>query len=80
MFRDLQARVKIAFGNNHPYLSFIPTYPTGMWTLTLAYRDPENSCFSEERSKEVSPGCRYYTPEIHKADFLLANFVQKLLP
>ena len=80
LFRDIQGRVKLAFGNNHPYLSFIPTYPTGMWTLTLAYRDPEKSFFSEERSKEVSPGCRYYTPEIHKAAFHLPNFVQKLLP
>lgn len=57
------------------YLASIPTYPGGLWSFTIGSKkyDPENLIHNH------SLGCRYYTPEIHRAAFNLPVFVQKII-
>lgn len=59
------------------YLCFIPTYPGGMWSFTIASKiyDPED--IRNERFKEMD--LKYYNKEIHKACFALPNFVRSKL-
>lgn len=72
VFKD----IKKAFSFYHPYLSFLPTYPSGMWSYTIAANtDIPYLC------PRSLPGLttKYYTPEIHRAAFTLPPFVAELL-
>ncbi|MCL6613977.1 MAG: spermidine synthase, partial [Firmicutes bacterium] len=65
-----------AFPFRRLYLASIPTYPSGLWSFTLAagaevpYLEPR-----------TAPGLatKYYTPEIHRAAFALPPFVAELV-
>ncbi len=58
------------------YWGLVPTYPGGIWTYMIASKgkDPETSF------KNLPFPCRYYTPEIHQAAFVLPPFMQERLP
>lgn len=58
-------------------LTCIPCYLAGFWTFTVASKrhDP----LGEVRGVEPGYGCRYYTPEIHKASFVLPPFIKAIL-
>lgn len=59
------------------FMASIPTYPGGLWTFTMGTRkyDP----------LEVDPGSiprmqlKYYSPEVHKACFVLPPFIKELV-
>ena len=57
------------------YWGSVPTYPGGIWTYMIASkgRDPETSF------KKLLFSTRYYTPEIHRAAFVLPPFMQERL-
>ena len=59
------------------YLAFIPTYPGGCWSFTMGSKkhDPLAVDFGSRPSYTT----RYYNHEIHKAAFVLPNFVQELI-
>ncbi|MGF7186559.1 spermidine synthase [Desulfitispora alkaliphila] len=59
------------------FLSYIPTYPGGMWSFTMGSKkyDPEKVDIDKFPQLET----RYYTPEIHKSAFVLPKFVQELI-
>jgi len=59
------------------YLANIPTYPTGLWSFTLASKryDPLNVNPEEIRDTRT----RYYNKEIHFASFVLPNFAAEIL-
>lgn len=59
------------------FLAYIPTYPGGCWSFTVGSKkyDPEQvdiSTFPELDTK-------YYSPEMHKAAFVLPPFVKEFL-
>ena len=55
----------------------MPTYPGGYWTFTMGSKvyDPEKIDTSKIQAFET----KYYTPEVHKASFVLPKFVQELI-
>ncbi|MEW6696771.1 MAG: polyamine aminopropyltransferase [Bacillota bacterium] len=59
------------------YLAFIPTYPGGCWSFTMGSKkhDPEAVDFSTRPNYPT----RYYNHGIHKAAFVLPNFVRELI-
>nr|BCX00839.1 MAG: polyamine aminopropyltransferase [Bacteroidota bacterium] len=66
------------------YLAFIPSYPTGMWSFTLASRiyHPVRDFDPERARARIAPFqemLRYYNPEVHVAAFALPNFVRQQL-
>ncbi len=67
----------------HPYLAFIPTYPTGMWSFSLCAKGSLHPVhdFDESRLDPIVEGnpLSYYNPEIHRSAFALPNFVKTLL-
>ncbi len=65
-------------------LAPIPTYPTGVWSFTVASSrwDPARDLQPEaawQRYQRLEGKLRYYTPELHQAAFVLPVFVQELL-
>jgi len=67
-----------------PYLAFIPTYPSGMWSFTIASKklDPLGVApgplgrLYREFVKENGE-LKYYNPEIHYGAFAIPNFVYR---
>ncbi|AEF95255.1 Spermidine synthase [Desulfotomaculum nigrificans CO-1-SRB] len=59
------------------YLAFIPEYPGGCWSFTIGSKkyDPE----AADLSNWPNYPTRYYNPGIHKAAFVLPNFVRELI-
>ncbi|MGE5416277.1 MAG: polyamine aminopropyltransferase [Acidobacteriota bacterium] len=62
------------------YWAYIPTYPSAIWSFTLCSKkyDPIAD-FDEARYKKIMPQTKYYNDGIHKASFVLPNFVRSFL-
>ena len=58
------------------YLASIPTYPSGLWSFTLAAL--EEAPYLEPRP-QAGLACRYYSSEVHRASFALPPFVAELV-
>ncbi len=58
------------------FLANIPTYPSGLWSFTLGSKkyDPEKV----NENNFASLNTRYYTPQIHRAAFVLPPFIQDI--
>lgn len=59
------------------FLAHIPTYPGGCWCFTLGSKkyDPEQVDLSNLPQLDT----KYYSPEIHKAAFVLPPFVKEIV-
>ncbi len=69
--------MKAVFAKRVTYLANVPTYPSGLWSFTLASKqyDP----LSDPRRPGSGFTSRYYTPELHGACFALPKFVRDIL-
>ncbi|MGQ9778653.1 MAG: polyamine aminopropyltransferase [Bacillota bacterium] len=76
LIRRIHKNMKEAFPFRRLYLAAIPTYPSGLWSFTLAAKT--EVAHLEPR---VLPGLatKYYTPEVHRAVFALPPFVAELV-
>ncbi|MCF8010418.1 MAG: polyamine aminopropyltransferase [Clostridiales bacterium] len=79
--QDLIKNVHDSVGNifpiNHLFCGVIPTYPGGYWSFTMGSKiyDPLNV-----DNKNISElNTRWYSPDIHKAAFILPPFVKNYL-
>ncbi len=65
------------------YLSYIPLYPAGMWSMACATK--KESPLSDEVLKRASSNTYllnsldYYNPEVHRGAFALPNFVKRII-
>lgn len=69
-------RIKGIFPRAFLYLAPVPTYPSGLWSFTLATKGPAPL---QPAAHFLPDGLRYYSPEIHRSAFVLPPFVQELL-
>ena len=82
--KDLISRVYGGVSSIFPIarlaLANVPTYPSGLWSFTLGSKqyDPAQGPAGTAESM-AGQGLRYYTPEVHRAAFILPQFVQALL-
>lgn len=66
-----------------PYLTYVPTYPTGTWSFVFVSKGnpplnlPTNS--DRESSLPIPPHLRYYNAAIHQAAFALPNDIQEMI-
>ena len=62
------------------YWAYIPTYPSAIWSFTFCSKkyDPITD-FDLNRYLKTNPETNYYNEGIHKASFVLPNFIKKLL-
>ncbi len=84
-FLDLNKCIVDIFGNASVdrYLAFISTYPTGMWSFTVARKGGElkhgEFDIAEAAIFSQKNDLQYYTPDMHFAAFALPPFVRKML-
>jgi spermidine synthase len=74
--RDAEARLKKFFKQVLPYISTIPTYPTGSWSFLYASnddRDPRRDV-DNARQAEIARSTRYYTPAHQAGAFAVPAF------
>ena len=71
--RGLFAKVEYAY-------TTMPTYPSGQIGFIIATKG-RNSCKVPERemTNDVQKELQYYTPELHKAAFVLPAFAQRAI-
>ncbi|MDI3256666.1 MAG: polyamine aminopropyltransferase [Kyrpidia sp.] len=78
---DLISRVWRDIASIYPvtrlYLAYVPTYPTGMWSFTIGSKGPDP--LKVDLDERESLNTRYYTPDLHRAAFVLPRFVEELL-
>ncbi len=80
--RQVVKELEKVFKIVRPYLAFIPTYPSGMWSFTMASDrlDPLGAAPSAlgrlyREFVEKNGNLKYYNPEIHYGAFAIPNFV-----
>lgn len=70
------------FKVSHPFLSFIPLYPTGMFAMAWASKDiapvsDETMLRVQSRFSSGAFNLKYYNPEVHRSAFALPEFVRE---
>ncbi len=84
-FVDLNKCLKQVFGVDcvHPYLVFIPMYPTGLWSLTYCSKGGvhpvKNLDYEQAAQFTKEHNLNYYNPNVHQAAFALPNYIQKII-
>ncbi len=75
--QKIQGNLRSCFAHVKPYIGFVPSYPQGLWTWTLASHDPlETEAFSQERFSQIKNQLRYLNEELLHSCFALPNFYQ----
>ncbi len=62
------------------YISFIPSYPGGQWAFIIGskkYHSPDD--FREDDARSMKSEFNYYTPDIHRASFMLPAKFKRFL-
>jgi spermidine synthase len=71
------------YNENHIYLSSIPLYPTGLWSMMCASKGVGPMDISVLKRIDMNcdqlKGLKYYNFEVHKAAFALPNFVNQII-
>lgn len=76
LIRNVQRDVRDIFPITRLYWANIPTYPSGMWTFTMGSK--KHDPLKAEWRSRTDLKTRYYTPELHRACFVLPRFVAEL--
>lgn len=76
LIKKVFADVRDIFPITRLYTCNIPTYPSGMWTFTLGSKKHDPLAVDPAQIPAIET--KYYTPDIHKAAFVLPKFVQDL--
>ncbi|MGI6128539.1 MAG: polyamine aminopropyltransferase [bacterium] len=74
---DIYQGIKASFPITRMYLCYIPTYPCGMWSFTLGSK--KHDPLKVDSAKIIDLDYRYYTPELHRASFVLPQFVKEMI-
>ncbi len=63
------------------YLSFMPTYPSGMWSFMVASRHKISFSMEEIEKRYEERGIQtfHYTPSLHLASFTLPKWVEEIV-
>jgi len=64
----------------HPYLGFVPSYPSGLWAYVLAGDGSPllDDAILRERVAARGLVTQYYTSRLHRAAFVLPRFVEEI--
>lgn len=76
LIRSVHQALRAVFPIVRMYLAFIPTYPSGMWSFTLASKkyDPLAVKVSDWPDLDT----KYFTPDVFRGAFALPRFVEDL--
>lgn len=77
VIRLIHTNLEGVFPIRRLYLASIPTYPSGLWSFTIASKQHDPTGVDPDMFKRLAT--RYYSPEIHMAAFKLPPFVAELV-
>lgn len=75
LIRDIKRAMEKVFPLCSIYTAPVPTYPSGYWSFTAGSKKYDPSIPLRTPDFET----RYYTPEIHRASFVLPNFLKNAI-
>ena len=80
VFGEVFSSLSALYKNCMPYLAWIPTYPSALWSFAFCSdeRHPVHD-FDREAFLESGIDTRWYNEDIHSASFALPTFVRQLL-
>ncbi len=77
-FKNAVSEIKKVFKNVGVYLAYIPTYPSGMWSFTIASEDMD--IFNLDRELKLEGiDLRYFNSDIFKSLYVLPTFVREII-
>ncbi len=77
-FKNAVSEIKKVFKNVGVYLAYIPTYPSGMWSFTIASDDID--IFNLDREPKLEDiDLRYFNSDIFKSLYVLPTFVREII-
>lgn len=65
--------------NRKVYLSFMPSYPSGLWSFMVAGKYELNEEKIKERYKKRKIKTQHYNPSLHMASFALPNWLKEMI-
>ncbi|MEW6523208.1 MAG: polyamine aminopropyltransferase [Bacillota bacterium] len=68
-------RIRASFPITRLYLGVVPTYPGGLWSFTAGSKKYDPSV----PVRPAPDGLRYYSPDVHRAAFVLPPYVQQVI-
>jgi spermidine synthase len=72
--------VRSIFPHTAGYACWMPTYPSGCWTMAYASATRRHDDeFDEPRAALLEPHCKYYNREVHRGAFALPTFVRDVV-
>lgn len=77
LIRQVMGDVREIFPVTRLYTANIPTYPSGMWTFTVGSKKYDPLQVDEQQIPVMDT--KYYSPQLHKAAFVLPRFVEELI-
>jgi len=77
LVRSLMEMARAIFDTAHYAYTCVPTYPSGQIGLLAASRGPEVRTPLREPDQATRAKLRYYTPEVHRASFILPAFAHE---
>ena len=75
---SMQERLRHVFSSVHPCFAPVPLYSTGLWSWTVASSDVDPRTPRPDRLGPWLQACRYYTPDVHRAAFVVPPYVRQL--
>ena len=77
-FKNAVSEIKKVFKNVGVYLAYIPTYPSGMWSFTIA--SDEVNIFNLDKKVDIKNlETQYFNIDIFKSLYVLPTFVKKII-
>lgn len=76
----IYAEMRACFRHADAYACWLPTYPSGCWTLAYASSDRRHDeYFDEHRALEIERHCRYYNRALQRGAFALPTFARDVV-
>jgi len=76
-FQTIYREIHASFRHGDAYACWLPTYPSGCWTLAYASPDRRHDDFLDEhRAFEIETRCRYYNRALQQGAFALPTFAR----
>lgn len=76
-FKQAVESIRQVFPHSKPYLTSEPAYMAGFWTFTIGSKEYKFDHINAGRV--LTADTRYYTPEIHRAAFVLPKYIDRLI-
>ncbi|NPA12530.1 MAG: polyamine aminopropyltransferase [Aquificae bacterium] len=78
-FKNAYREISKVFKNVGVYLAYIPTYPSGMWSFTVASNDVNIRDTGKNVGRVKELKTKYFCDSIYNCLFALPKFVQQIL-